>query len=37
LILGIHPLRPMTVREVETAARPLLAEVGAVGSNLSRS
>ncbi len=35
LVLGIHPVRPMTMREIRAAARPLLHEIAQLtnGSN----
>jgi len=33
LVLGIHPVRPMTMTEIRAAARPLLREIAALGED----
>jgi DNA-binding IclR family transcriptional regulator len=35
LVLGIHPVRPMTMREIRTAARPLLHEIAQLTNDSS--
>jgi DNA-binding IclR family transcriptional regulator len=36
LILGVHPLRPMPIRDIEAIAKQLLAEVALVGAEARR-